>query len=146
MTPQEAAALLTVAAAFDNRKPDADAATAWALALEGQRFQDCRDAIVAYYRKSRDWIMPSDVIEGVQGVRFARLEKFYRLQGSKHLMPPRELADDPSGEQRWTNLMIEWICAGEITHPDQLDNGRGGEVKPRDVESLGQIGRTVPRA
>ena len=32
MTPAQAAALLTIAASFDNRKPDADQAKAWAMA------------------------------------------------------------------------------------------------------------------
>lgn len=144
MTPAEAAALLAVAAAFDNRKPDADAAMAWALALEDARFEDCRDSIVAHYRTSREWIMPSDVLQGVQGVRFARLDKFYRILGRNHLLPPAHLADDPAGEQRWTNVMVNRICNGDITHPDQLDDGRG-ELEPHDVSALGQIGRTVPR-
>jgi hypothetical protein len=65
----EAAALLTVAAAFDNRKPDADQAKVWALALDGLRFIDCRDAIVTHYQSSREWLMPADVIRGVKRLR-----------------------------------------------------------------------------
>lgn len=73
MTPAEAAALLAVAAAFDNRKPDADAAQAWALALDGYAFVDCRDVIVSHYKKSRDWLMPSDVLGEVRRIRAKRL-------------------------------------------------------------------------
>ena len=144
MTPAEAAALLAVAAAFDNRKPDPDAATAWALALDGWRFEDCRDAIVAHYRRSREWIMPSDVIGGVQAIRNERLERFRKLNGWKALLPPADLADDPRAEQEWTYRMTQAICDGTVTHPDETDTR--GELKPRDVASLGQIGKKVPRA
>ena len=74
MTPAQAQALLTVAAAFDNRKPDPDAAMAWSLALDGYGFEDCRDAIVAHYRTTRDWIMPSDVTTAVKRTRGSRIE------------------------------------------------------------------------
>ena len=50
MTPTDAARLLTLAAAYDNRKPDADQAKAWAMVLDGLRFEDCCEAIVAHYR------------------------------------------------------------------------------------------------
>ena len=73
MTPGEATALLAVAAAFDNRKPDADAAKAWSVALDGYPFVDCRDAIVAHYRKTTDWLMPAHVLELVKRVRDKRI-------------------------------------------------------------------------
>lgn len=76
MTPTEAAALLTICAGFDNRKPDADQAKAWSLALDGLRFIDCRDAIVDHYRRTRDWIMPFDVISGVRQVRERRVVQY----------------------------------------------------------------------
>lgn len=74
MTPAEAAVLTGIAASFDNRKPDEAAATAWAMALDGLRFEDCRDAIVSHYRTSREWIMPIDVITTVKRMRTSRLE------------------------------------------------------------------------
>lgn len=74
MTPADAAKLLTVAAAYDNRKPDPDQAKAWALALNGLDFVACRDAIVAHYQRTRDWIMPADVRGAVRRERAARIE------------------------------------------------------------------------
>ena len=73
MNTQEAAALLAVAAAFDNRRPDADAARAWSLALDGYRFEDCRDAVVAHYRASAEWLMPNKVITEVKRIRAKRI-------------------------------------------------------------------------
>ena len=74
MTPTEAAALLTIAAAYDNRKPDADQAKAWAMALDGLGFEDCRQVVVEHYRKTRDWLMPADVFNGVRRLRYERIE------------------------------------------------------------------------
>jgi len=71
--PTEAAALLTIAAAFDNRKPDADQAKAWAMALDGLRFEDCREVIIEHYRNSREWLMPVEVVAGVRRMRDRRI-------------------------------------------------------------------------
>lgn len=73
MNQQEAAALLGIAAAFDNRKPDADAAKAWSVTLDGYRFTDVRDVIVAHYRDTDTWLMPSHIIAAVKRLRAKRL-------------------------------------------------------------------------
>lgn len=107
MTPAEAGALLTCAAAFDNRKPDPDAATAWSLALDGLRFVDCRDVIVAHYRRTTDWLMPAHVIEGVNRLRRERLD------AAGPLTPPPELdPDDTEGYARWIRTEQTSIADG----------------------------------
>lgn len=118
MTPADAAALLTIAAAYDNRKPDGDAAEAWALALDGLEYLECRDIIVQHYRESREWIMPADVVAGVRVLRKQRFDEFRRTYGN--LMPPAHLNADPIAEAAWTRDAYERIRAGEVTHPDQL--------------------------
>lgn len=139
MKPTEAAALLTICATFDNRKPDRDQAQAWSLVLDGLRFLDCRDAIVAHYKTKRDWIMPSDVIQGVDRIRGERLRKF------GHIPPPPQLADDPAAEIAWVRAVKERVADGEITSMAEVEDYDPGELKPRDMSSLGQIGRSVPR-
>lgn len=74
MTPNDAARLLAIAAAYDNRKPDATSAQAWALALDGYRAEDCQQAIVAHYQTSTEWIMPAHVIAAVKKARASRIE------------------------------------------------------------------------
>lgn len=96
MTPAEAAALLTIAAAFDNRKPDADAARAWSLALDGYRFEDCRDAVVAHYRSSSEWLMPQKVLTEVKRIRRQRLLDYGPLNPPASLDP-----DDTEAYARW---------------------------------------------
>jgi hypothetical protein len=65
MSPADAAKLLTIASAYDNRKPDADQARAWALILDDIRFEDAQAVVVEHFRRSRTWLMPVDIIEAV---------------------------------------------------------------------------------
>lgn len=125
MTPAEAAALLGVAAAFDNRKPDADAAQAWALALSGLRFEDCRDAIVAHYRASSEWLMPSAVIAAVKRVRAKRIADV------GDLCPPPGLTEPE--ERAWLREARRRIGDGE---PVRVDFG---ELKPRHLPDLREL-------
>jgi len=109
MTPTEAAGLLTVAAAFDNRKPDADAAKAWSLALDGLRFIDCRDAIVAHYRVSSEWLMPAKVITEVRRIRSKRLAE------NPEPAPPADLT--PVETIAWLKEVRHRIADGEDVGP-----------------------------
>ena len=144
MTPAQAAALLTIAAAYDNRKPDEDQARAWAMILGDLRFEDCRDAVLRHYRKSREWLMPAEVIEGVREIRNERWDRFIKDHTPGYLPIPRRFDGDPEKEQAWWADVAPKIRNGEITTAAQLDLDAEGELVPRDVESLGQIGRRVP--
>mgnify|MGYP003333107135 FL=1 len=131
MNQQEAAALLAVAAAFDNRKPDADAATAWSAALDGLRFADCRDAVVAHYRKSADWLMPNMVIAEVNRIRQRRLE------AAPPLSPPDDLdPDDTMAYTRWWREARMAIADGTYVHTPvaTLDEPREWRDVVRELE------------
>lgn len=106
MKPAEAAMLLTVAAAYDNRKPDPDAAKAWAIALEGYRFEDCRDAIVSHFRTTSDYLLPVHVIKGVEKIRRARLDA--------HPLPPVPAGFTDAQELTWRRQMQDRIADGEV--------------------------------
>ena len=132
MTPTEAAALLTIAAAYDNRKPDADQAKAWAMALDGLGFEDCRDVVVEHYRKSREWLMPADVFAGVRRIRYERIERF------GYITPPPEL--DFAEEQAYIKHIRERVAAGELTR-EQYDaekraQGLAGDRKHPELERV----------
>ena len=124
MNTQEAAALLSIAAAFDNRKPDPDAAKAWSVALDGYRFEDCRDAIVAHYRASSDWLMPQKVISEVRRIRAKRIEEH------PPLTPPADM--DPIETNAWFKQQRWRIGNGEVLTGEQTR----GELKPRHLPDL----------
>lgn len=127
MNQQEAAALLGIAAAFDNRKPDADAAKAWSVALDGFRFEDVRDVIVAHYRTSNEWLMPSHIITAVKRIRAKRIADTVLPE------PPAELDGDPVA----TNA---WIAATRRAIGDGNPPASGyGELRPRNMPDLLQL-------
>jgi hypothetical protein len=142
MTPTEAAALLTICAAYDNRKPDPDAAKAWAMALDSYRFEDCRAAIVTHYRTSREWIMPADVITAVKRTRTGRLEDAAPC-------PPAGLdPDDTSAYTRWLRGVRRAIADGCEVHVEDYPATRAiGELRHvlRDVSAIAAIA-VRPRA
>lgn len=132
MTPAEAAALLAVAAAYDNRRPDADAATAWSVALDGYRFHDCRDVIVSHYRSTTDWLMPHHVITGVRKIRDKRIAE------AGDLTPPPGL--DTAETLAWLADAKRRIGDGEVVAVDF------GELKERHLPDLRQILPAIPDA
>lgn len=135
MTPSEAGALLTVAAAYDNRKPDADAAQAWALALDGYNFHDCRDVIVEHYKKSREWIMPFDVLTAVKRLRTKRLHE------APVLTPPPDLT--PLETNAWLRNARRRLANGEAINENE---GRGELIERRlpELRALIQRGPAKP--
>lgn len=138
MTPAEAAALLTVAAAYDNRKPDRDQAQAWAMALEDYRFEDAREAVVRHYRATTDWLMPKHVIDGVKRIRFDRVSAFGPLPD-----PPRELdPDDTEAHHIWHRETLRKIADGEpVDKPPAIDSsGMPTEL----AQAMDAFGRNLP--
>lgn len=132
MKPTEAAALLTIAAAFDNRKPDPDTAKAWAMALDGYRFEDCRQVIVQHYRESTDWIMPAHVLRAVK-----RLRK-QRLDATPDPIPPADLT--PQQTLAWLRDVRRRIADGE--HVPDADRG---ELTERNLPELKALIRNGPQ-
>lgn len=135
MTPQEAAGLLAIAAAFDNRKPDADAAAAWALALDGMRFEDCREVVVQHYRTSGDWLMPHIVITAVKRLRTKRIDDYGYIEPPAGIDP-----DDTGAYAAWLERMRRAIADGDITAPTPAP------IEGRDISSdLAAVERELPR-
>lgn len=127
MTPTEAAALLTICAGFDNRKPDADVAKAWSIALDGYRFEDCRAAVVTHYVSSRDWIMPADIIAAVKRIRSKRI-----AEGEGQLVPP-EGCREGAALHTWLRSAKRRLGDGEPV--DQVSPAEIGTK--RDMRELG---------
>lgn len=110
MTPDEAGVLLGMAATVDNRKPDADAAKAWAAMLHGLRLEDCIEAIRDHYTASTEWLMPAKVRADVKRIRAKRIEKH------PPLVPPPGL--DDAAELSWLAAARRRIGDGEVIDCD----------------------------
>ena len=92
--------------------------------------------IVAHYRASREWLMPSDVVNGVKRLRTARL--------SDAVFDPPSNADpdNVAGYLRWLAEQRRMRADGEVVVEDATP-----ELPARDVVAeLGQVGRDVDAA
>lgn len=125
MTPAEAQILLSMAATVDNRKPDEDAARAWAAMLNDLRFEDCREAVIAHYRVSTEWLMPSMVRAGVKAIRDNRIREFGPFE------PPSDL--DPADYSPWLGNMLRRIADGDTFDPEEL---AAIHARPRNMPDL----------
>lgn len=110
MNPAEAQVLLSMCAAYDNRKPDPDAAKAWAAALQGLRFDDCRQAVIEHYRANDAWLMPSMVRTLVRRIRDKR------IADHPPVVPPPGLSDVE--ELAWLGRTRRRIGDGEVIDSD----------------------------
>ena len=97
VSPAEAQVLLSMASGVDNRKPDADAAKAWAAILDGLSFEDCRIAVIEHFQTSDEYLMPIHVRRIVHRLRRDRVNDYGTMPD-----PPPELdPDDEAGYRRW---------------------------------------------
>lgn len=134
MTPAEAQMLLGIAASFDNRKPSEEAAIAWSHALNGYRFEDCRDAIVTHYRASSEWLMPAKVIAEVKRIRSKRIEEHAPLTpppAPEHL----DEAEAVSWQIEWRREANRRIGDGEVIDCDAAY----GVLKPRVLSDIREL-------
>ncbi|SCF61974.1 hypothetical protein [Streptomyces sp. Ncost-T10-10d] len=145
MNQKEAAELLGHCAAFDNRKPSAAAATAWAAALHDIPLDnDAKAAVAAFYStppKDPDtklWIQPHNVTTLRTKIRNQRLENFqYEPQ-------PNETVGEYLARYRG---QVAAIASGRFAAPTGRPALEGGP-HPRfvaELESRGyEVGRDVP--
>ena len=75
MERSEAAKVLTLCAVYDNRTIGEAEVIEWHKVLNLVRFEDATVAVRQYYARTRQWIMPSDVVEGVRRLRGERLAR-----------------------------------------------------------------------
>ncbi len=126
MTPAEAQILLSMCATVDNRKPDADAAKAWAAMLGDLPIEDCRLAVIEHYRSSTDWLMPAQVRTIARRIRSKRIAEHPAV------LPPADMADDPGREIEWRRELNRRIGSGETFDPNHFR----GQLKQRDMREL----------
>ena len=69
MNRPEAAILLGVAAAFDQRTIGETDVTAWAEALARYDLEPCRRAVIGHYTETTDRIMPAHITRRIRAVR-----------------------------------------------------------------------------
>lgn len=137
MNRTEAASLLTLAAAYDQRTIGEADALAWFEILGDLRVQDAQQAIKEHYKREARRVMPVDVIDGVKRIRKDRLDRNRLPEPPSELTVPEYIA--------WQREMTRQIADGELT-----TTASGAEISLDGQERLRQIvagvGREVPTA
>lgn len=127
MTPADAAELLALAAAFDNRSTSEVAARAWAEALNPNvTLVDGKRIVVEHYARTRDWIMPADINAASRTMRLSRLD---RMQTPE---PPSSLdADDVPAQLAWQRAYRGAIGDGhDEDAADRIANATVNVIRP----------------
>jgi hypothetical protein len=107
--PETAAALLSWAAAYDNREVTRTAAIAWSEALDDcVTLADGKAAITTHARTSSDYLKPLHVNTEVRRIRKTRTDAI----GADEI-PPAALDHEPSRALTWTREYRRAIGDGE---------------------------------
>ena len=128
MTPEQAAALMTYASAFDNRNVTAEAATAWADTLAPYvNLHDGRRAVSDHYATTSDWIMPAHINRAVKRYRAARIAE------APYGDVPPEL--DPAQTQAWLTTYRRALGDGNtVNAAHQAADHAHNITRPPEIE------------
>jgi hypothetical protein len=118
----ETAALLTLAAAYDQRTIGEADVLAWQAILGPTSFADAQTAVKAHYATKRDRVMPVDVIDGVRKIRNDRLERY-----ESWVQPGPELT--AAQYRDWLRDTRQAIADGWVPpEPAELDKARRDQL------------------
>lgn len=119
MTPAETARVLAACASFDQRTVGEFDVVAWHKAIGHLDFTDAVEAVARYYTRTRQRIMPSDVVDGVKEIRNERAQQAHH----EILTLPSRFEADPERDARISRgvregvheLVARWSIPGETT-------------------------------
>lgn len=116
MNITETGRLLAEIQAFNNRTVDKAVILAWQKALADCQLTDCLRAVTAYFQVSKEWIMPSDIIDRVNDYREERRSKF---PSHMHLTDRDEQAAMEAGTWAANNrALLRMAGDGDMTPAD----------------------------
>lgn len=131
VTAPEAAALLAIASSFDNRAQNSSATRAWSEALADVDFEDAQTAIVNHYATTREWVMPSDIRNGVRAIQTERAANAPNLAEVNLPTYLEEMEDGPE----FNAAYLEWVKR----QAELARRGEPLEVGPDKVPGLRQL-------
>lgn len=120
MNHSQTAALLALAAAFDARTIGEADVAAWQDVLADTAYEDAVTVVKAHYTRTRDRIMPVDVLTGVKKIRNDRLDRVV-------IPPPPPGVDD-----------LQWLrdCRKAIADGTWVEPEPDPTIAPRNVAGL----------
>ncbi len=134
MTPKETLQLLRTVAAIDHRTVGETDVTLWHAMLGDIALNDAQAAVIAYFRDSREWLMPADVRARVKRMRADRL-----AQVPSPAPRSAEIDDNPGAYQAALKALIKSIADGKTTDTalaHSRDPSRPPEEARRAIEQV----------
>jgi hypothetical protein len=118
MKTSEVSALLTMAAAFDNRTVGEANVAAWASVLHpDMRLSDGMEAMKAHFAKSSEYLKPAHINQGVDQIRRERLAK------APIMLIPTDLHQ--AVERQWMRAFTDAVKDGESDPHATADTAMG---------------------
>ena len=115
MNASDVAAVLTVASGIDNRTITTDTATIWGQSLLADMSpKEAIDGVIAHYAESAEFVKPAHINALV------RQKRRTMARDVPPVVPPRDLADEPAKEIRWTRLWEDAFIAGHNENMSRL--------------------------
>lgn len=139
MTKAETAELLALITAFDRRTTGQADIEAWHLVIGDLEPADCAEAVRQHFARSREWLMPVDVRQGV-----ARIYRD-RLTALGDVAPDAD-PDDPQAYLAALRAQRHAVATGKATEaPKSITTGEERE-RPLAALMAGTPVKSVPRA
>lgn len=136
MNRSEVAALLALAAAYDQRTIGQSDVLAWHELLADTNAADAMAVVKNHYATQRQRLLPVDVIEGVKRIRNKRLDDNPMPQ------PPAELTEPEY--RAWLRATTRAIADGELVTGPDLEPDPIGQAKLQQL--IGGAFQTVEPA
>ena len=149
MNPSDAAILLTIAAAHDNRTVGRTNAEAWAAALpDSLDLEEAKQAIHAHYGTSTDWLMPAHITAGVARIRRERIREAGTLSPPEWLLAIEDTDEHTAAYLAWRKKCLADLAAGrepEQGQPVELGAGTGPTPELKALVANLAAGMTTER-
>lgn len=115
MKKSEVLKLLTIASAFDNRRPTDEQVDAWHAVIGDLEFGLAEVAIKNHFQTSDRWLMPVHIVDGVAAIKSAHKWDIPRLRPDELQLclaanvSPEEFVERRE-DQEWVNhLKAKWL-------------------------------------
>jgi hypothetical protein len=149
MTRGDIAKLFSVIAAFDRRTIGEADIMAWHAALNDLDFIECRDAVIAHFRISDEWLTPARIREQIRLAKVRRrpptiaeqdeleARRIARIDAIASVPRAIEVASEDRSDVPGAPGAVSGPAAGTSQSP--LDH----RERPNLAKSLGAVGRSL---
>jgi hypothetical protein len=117
---------------FNNRSVDELVITAWHEILEPYELADCMRAVTEYFQKSKEWVMPVDIMHLVHEYRKARIDEF---KNGLRLSDADDRAAAMAGTWPAAQRELYRLAGNGHITPALYDDYQAGKIQLAEIQS-----------